>query len=106
MESYRQLLGMAKAGPDVIGENQGGFSSNDSEPIYGYSHMHDSGTGGSPSLGNFPIFAQAGCPNGDINACKYPKEQRAVNRIPGSVHAKPGYFDITLVNNIRTEMTA
>ena len=97
---------MAKAGPDVIGENQGGFSSNDTEPIYGYSHMHDSGTGGSPSLGNFPIFAQAGCPNGDINACKYPKELRAENRIPGTVHAKPGYFDITLVNNIRTEMTA
>ncbi|EDU43987.1 Glycoside hydrolase family 92 protein [Pyrenophora tritici-repentis] len=99
-------FGMAKAGPDVIGENQGGFSSNDSEPIYGYSHMHDSGTGGSPSLGNFPIFAQAGCPNGDINACVYPKQDRAVYRIPGSVHAKPGYFDITLVNNIRTEMTA
>ncbi|EFQ90733.1 hypothetical protein PTT_12610 [Pyrenophora teres f. teres 0-1] len=98
-------FGMAKAGPDVIGENQGGFSSNDSEPIYGYSHMHDSGTGGSPSLGNFPIFAQAGCPNGDINACNYPKQLRAENRIPGSVHAKPGYFDITLFNNIRTEMT-
>jgi putative alpha-1,2-mannosidase len=97
--------GMAKAGPDVIGENQGGFSSNDWEPIYGFSHMHDSGTGGSPSLGNFPIFAQSGCPNNDINACQYPKYERAVERIPGSVHAKPGYFDITLTNNIRTEMT-
>lgn len=36
---------MAKAGPDVIGENQGGFASDDS-PIMGFSHMHDSGTGG------------------------------------------------------------
>ena len=64
---------MAKAGPDTYGgENQGGFSS-DSSPIYGYSHMHDSGTGGSPSLGNFPIFAQSGCPNDDINACNYTK---------------------------------
>lgn len=96
---------MVKAGPDVIGENQGGFSSYDADPIYGFSHMHDSGTGGSPSLGNFPIFAQSGCPNDDINACQYPKYQRAVNRIPGSVHAKPGFFDITLVNNIRTETT-
>jgi putative alpha-1,2-mannosidase len=96
---------MAKAGPDVIGENQGGFSSNDWEPIYGFSHMHDSGTGGSPSMGNFPIFAQSGCPNNDINACQYPQYERAVNRIPGSVHAKPGYFDITLANSIRTEMT-
>ncbi|EMD67251.1 glycoside hydrolase family 92 protein [Bipolaris sorokiniana ND90Pr] len=98
-------FGMAKAGPDVIGENQGGFSSEESDPIYGFSHMHDSGTGGSPSLGNFPIFAQAGCPNDDINECKYPKYQRATNRTAGSVHAKPGYFDITLNNNIRTETT-
>ncbi|KAF2826933.1 hypothetical protein CC86DRAFT_445826 [Ophiobolus disseminans] len=95
---------MAKAGPDVYGENQGGFSS-DNSPIYGFSHMHDSGTGGSPSLGNFPIFAQPGCPNGDINACKYTLWERMIERVDGSVHAKPGYFDITLANNIRTEMT-
>jgi putative alpha-1,2-mannosidase len=95
---------MAKAGPDVSGENQGGFAS-DSSPIYGFSHMHDSGTGGSASLGNFPIFPQAGCPNGDINACKYTLWERLTNRKEGSVHAKPGYFDITLENNIRTEMT-
>jgi hypothetical protein len=36
---------MVKAGPDVIGENQGGFST-DGSPVYGFSHMHDSGTGG------------------------------------------------------------
>jgi hypothetical protein len=37
---------MAKAGADVYGgENQGGFASDDS-PILGFSHMHDSGTGG------------------------------------------------------------
>jgi putative alpha-1,2-mannosidase len=95
---------MAKAGPDVYGENQGGFASDDS-PIYGFSHMHDSGTGGSPSLGNFPIFAQPGCPNNDINACKYSLLERMVDRKEGSVHARPGYFDITLTNNIRTEMT-
>lgn len=95
---------MAKAGPDVIGENQGGFTS-DNSTIYGFSHMHDSGTGGSASLGNFPIFAQSGCPNGDVNACKYTLWDRAVPRINGTVHARPGYFDITLANNIRTEMT-
>ncbi|KAF2022788.1 hypothetical protein EK21DRAFT_105614 [Setomelanomma holmii] len=95
---------MAKAGPDVSGENQGGFSS-DGSPIYGFSHMHDSGTGGSPSLGNFPIFAQAGCPDGDINACKYTFWERMTDRINGTIHARPGYFDITLANNIRTQMT-
>ena len=36
---------MAKAGPDVDGENQGGFAS-DNSSIFGFSHMHDSGTGG------------------------------------------------------------
>jgi putative alpha-1,2-mannosidase len=95
---------MAKAGPDIYGENQGGFAS-DGSPIYGYSHMHDSGTGGSPSLGNFPIFAQSGCPNGDINACQYTLWERMTDRINGTIHARPGYFDITLANNIRTEMT-
>jgi putative alpha-1,2-mannosidase len=95
---------MAKAGPDVYGENQGGFAS-DGSPIYGFSHMHDSGTGGSPSLGNFPIFAQAGCPNDDINACNYTISERITDRINGTIHAKPGYFDITLASNIRTEMT-
>ncbi|KAF3009668.1 hypothetical protein E8E13_008166 [Curvularia kusanoi] len=98
-------FGMAKAGADTFGgENQGGFSS-DSSPIYGFSHMHDSGTGGSASLGNFPIFAQAGCPNDDINACKYFKTARMSPRINETVHARPGYFDITLQSGVRTEMT-
>ncbi|KAH6638938.1 alpha-1,2-mannosidase-like protein [Boeremia exigua] len=98
-------FGMAKAGADVLGgENQGGYASNDS-PIYGFSHMHDSGTGGSASLGNFPIFPQSGCPNDDINACKYATWERATVRQQESVNARPGYFDITLDSGIRTEMT-
>jgi hypothetical protein len=36
---------MAKAVADVVSENQGGFSTEDT-PISGFSHMHDSGTGG------------------------------------------------------------
>lgn len=65
-----QKLGMAKARADKYGgENQGVFVS-DMSPIFGFSHMHDSGTGDSVPLGNFPVFAQAGCPNDDINACK------------------------------------
>lgn len=38
-------LGMAKAGPDTDGEAQGGFDSN-AFSVRGFSHMHDSGTGG------------------------------------------------------------
>lgn len=36
---------MAKAGPDSSTDNQGGFAS-DGGNITGFSHMHDSGTGG------------------------------------------------------------
>ncbi|KAF2702817.1 glycoside hydrolase family 92 protein [Pleomassaria siparia CBS 279.74] len=97
-------FGMAKAVADVLEENQGGFSSNDS-PIYGFSHLHDSGTGGGASLGNFPIFPHAGCPNDDIKACAYPYHTRATPRVNGSINARPGYFDITLESQVRAEMT-
>lgn len=36
---------MVKAGADTNGENQGGFDSK-SRTVRGFSHMHDSGTGG------------------------------------------------------------
>jgi putative alpha-1,2-mannosidase len=39
-------FGMAKPVADVFGENQGGFTT-ESNSINGFSHMHDSGTGGS-----------------------------------------------------------
>lgn len=40
-------FGMAKAGADVNVENQGGFSTGqDTGNITGFSHLHDSGTGG------------------------------------------------------------
>ena len=38
-------FGMAKAVADVNGEDQGGFAS-DGSNITGFSHLHDSGTGG------------------------------------------------------------
>lgn len=56
-------------------------------------------------MGNFPIFAQSGCANDDITACKYSTQYRLTSRKEGSVNARPGYFDITLNSNIRTEMT-
>jgi len=56
-------------------------------------------------MGNFPIFAQAGCPNDDINACKYTYWERAINYTNGTVSGRPGYFTITLESQIRTEMT-
>ncbi|KFY00721.1 hypothetical protein V490_01238 [Pseudogymnoascus sp. VKM F-3557] len=99
-------FGMAKSVADVNSkdERQGGFASDNSD-ITGFSHMHDSGTGGAASLGNFPIFAQTGCPGDNINNCKFTKVDRASRRINGSVEARPGYFAISLNTSIHTEMT-
>ena len=95
---------MAKAVADVTGENQAGFGS-DYSKIRGFSHMHDSGTGGVQSLGNFPIFPHAGCPDDDIQRCNFTEKDRAMHHINGSVVARPGYFALTLESQIKAEMT-
>ncbi|KAF3032699.1 hypothetical protein E8E12_000048 [Didymella heteroderae] len=95
--------GMAKAVADVDGENTGGFST-DGSNITGFSALHDSGTGGNPSLGNFPIFPQV-CPDDDINTCKFPIAARATPYKNDSVKARPGYFGVELENGIHAEMT-
>ncbi|TID17781.1 glycoside hydrolase family protein [Venturia nashicola] len=99
--------GLAKAVADVDGDNnQGGFVSEDPRlNITGFSALHDSGTGGSPSLGNFALFPITSCPGNDINNCRYPKKERKVKYVTSSVVATPGYFAITLVNKIAVEMT-
>nr|POF16420.1 putative secreted glycosidase [Quercus suber] len=83
---------MAKAVADVTGENQGGFAS-DGSNITGFSHMHDSGTGG------------AGCPDDEVDTCVFSKTARAVAHTNGSVEAHPGYFALELATNIKAEMT-
>jgi putative alpha-1,2-mannosidase len=88
---------------DVDGENTGGFST-DGSSITGFSALHDSGTGGNPSLGNFPIFPQV-CPSDDINSCRFPIAARATHYKNNSIVAKPGYFGITLENGIKADMT-
>lgn len=67
--------------------------------------MHDSGTGGSPSLGLFPLFPQAGCPGDLIDGCKFAKIERKLPYINNSVVASPGYFSLTLNTQIKAEMT-
>jgi putative alpha-1,2-mannosidase len=99
--------GMAKASADTNStSNQGGFTL-DGAPVTGFGIMHDSGTGGSPSLGNFALFAHAGCAGGDINNCVFPKKARArLGRFENaSVSAKPGTFGLTLNSGIKAEMT-
>lgn len=96
--------GMAKPVADVDGQNTGGFST-DGSHITGFSHVHDSGTGGNPSLGNFPLFPQY-CTDDVVDNCPFAKADRAINYVADSVVARPGYFAITLENGISAEMTA
>lgn len=97
---------MAKAGADTNSDsNQGGFAY-DGSNVTGFSSMHDSGTGGSPSLGNFPLFPYTQCKNDDVNGCAYPKKSRATPYTLGSVQASPGYFALSLKSGVHVEMTA
>ncbi|KAH8689453.1 alpha-1,2-mannosidase, putative subfamily [Talaromyces proteolyticus] len=98
------VLGMAKAVADSNNDNQGGFAT-DSSGITGFSHMHDSGTGGASSLGNFPLFANPGCPGDDINQCVYRFQNRSVSFSNQTLVAQPGYFSIDLATGIKGEAT-
>jgi predicted alpha-1,2-mannosidase len=96
---------MAKAVADVDSpSNQGGFTTENGN-VTGFSTMHDSGTGGSPSLGNFAFFPYAACPGDELNRCVFPKKERKTPYIADSVKAEPGYFAITLVSGVKAEMT-
>lgn len=81
-------------------------SASNGSPVTGFSHMHDSGTGGASSLANFPIFVHPGCKNDTINGCVFPKSRRSVGVVEGSVSARPGYFTIGLQSGIKAEITA
>ena len=96
--------GLAKPVADVDGQNTGGFST-DGSNVIGFSPMHDSGTGGNPSLGNFPLFPQL-CPGDELNACAFRSGDRATPYVADSVVARPGYFALELESGVRAEMTA
>lgn len=95
--------GLAKAVADVDGQNTGGFGS-DGSNVTGFSSVHDSGTGGNPSLGNFPLFPQL-CHDDDLNGCMYRIDDRKVHYVNDSLKAVPGHFSIGLESGIHAEMT-
>jgi predicted alpha-1,2-mannosidase len=96
---------MAKAVADVSGANTAGFS-DDFSNITGFSALHDSGTGGKPSMGNFPISVQPYCVNDTLDGCMFgSKYNRAVDYVNNSVKATPGYFGLGLANGVNVEMT-
>ncbi|KAL4886575.1 glycosyl hydrolase family 92-domain-containing protein [Aspergillus karnatakaensis] len=98
--------GMAKAVADTDSpSNQGGFTL-DGSRITGFSSMHDSGTGGQPSLGNYPLFPHVSCLNDEVNGCVFPKRTRRTSYYPDTVKASPGYFALTMSSGIQVDMTA
>lgn len=102
---FSQDPGMAKAVADTdSGSNQGGFTT-DGSNITGFSTLHDAGTGGAASLGNFALFPYASCPNDEIDNCAFPKRTRATPFDNSSVNASPGYFGLTLSSGVEVDMT-
>jgi len=95
--------GLAKAVADVDGQNTGGFST-DGSNVTGFSSMHDSGTGGNPSLGNFPLFPQV-CPGDDINNCRFRIGDRKLGFDNATLVSQPGYFALDLLSGVKAEMT-
>ena len=98
-------FGMAKAVADVSGQDAAGWAY-DFSNVTGFSALHDSGTGGQPSMGNFPLSVQVACKGDVIEGCQYgSKYKRAVNYRAGTPRAKPGYFALGLENGVDAEMT-
>ncbi|KAI1506007.1 glycoside hydrolase family 92 protein [Biscogniauxia marginata] len=95
---------LAKPVADVDGQNTGGFATDDSN-IVGFSSVHDSGTGGNPSLGNFPLFPQV-CPGDEVNNCNFRIGDRATHYVADSVVSRPGYFGVEMVSGVKAIMTS
>ncbi|KJD34723.1 alpha-mannosidase [Tamlana nanhaiensis] len=52
--------GMSKPGPDNALHANSGYSTNDAKPIYGFSQVHVSGTGGGAKYGNVSVMPYSG----------------------------------------------
>jgi putative alpha-1,2-mannosidase len=98
-------FGMAKAVADVSGENTAGWAY-DFSNVTGFSAQHDSGTGGNPSQGQFPLSVQPWCQDDDLHKCKFgSKYERAVHYRAGTPHASPGYFSLGIKDGVDVEVT-
>lgn len=56
-------------------------------------------------MGNFPLFAQTGCADDELNRCYFNKKCRASQRKNGTVVARAGYFAVSLNTSVTAEMT-
>jgi putative alpha-1,2-mannosidase len=86
---------MAKPVPDssTAWQNQAGFL-HDQSFFTGISQLHDEGTGGSPSLGNFPIWMSK-CKGTTWGSCPTSWGQRMGKRV-GEPRAQVGQFGVEI----------
>ncbi|CAA7261861.1 unnamed protein product [Cyclocybe aegerita] len=90
---------------DMTGYAPAGYVANPTQFVRGLSPLHDSGTGSSlGTYGNFEIMPSL-CPNG-FNACNTTLAARQRLRKNNTDDASPGYFALTLDNEIKMEATA
>ena len=93
-------FGSVKAGPDSnSSDNQGGYVS-DGSAIRGISQLHDDGTGGGPSLGNFQLLPLTSkeCAGNDLTTCTLDPNQRALAH--GNPTLSPGFCEFFLYENV------
>lgn len=98
-------FGMVKFSTDMTGYAPAGYVADPTQKIRGLSPLHDSGTGSSlGTYGNFEIMPLL-CPHGFVT-CTTTLDARERLRKKNSDDASPGYFSLTLDNNIQMEATA
>ncbi|KAG2148635.1 glycoside hydrolase family 92 protein [Suillus bovinus] len=98
-------FGMVKFTTDFTGYAPAGYNSDPSQKARGISPLHDSGTGSSlGTYGNFEVMPLL-CPSG-FHTCTTTLEARERYRKNDSDDASPGYFSLTLDNDIKIEATS
>ncbi|MBN1413529.1 MAG: GH92 family glycosyl hydrolase [Bacteroidales bacterium] len=88
-------FGMAKPGPDCDMSSNSGYSADTAVPLYGFSQVHVSGTGGGPKYGNIQIM-----PFGGTFQSIHQESLRCMEK------AQAGYYGVNLCKwNIKAELT-
>lgn len=88
-------FGMVKPGPDNNNASNSGYSADKDKPIYGFSQVHVSGTGGGPKYGNISVMPFSG----DTVNSRY-------ESLRSHEEAKAAYYSVLLNKwNLKTEIT-